>query len=228
MEPNIDPNENVAVEPSKEALTTSTEVNKLEEELKLLQQKLVNIEESLTKSKEKVSSLQNELSMEKEKNDGLNSQIQSFETVKLNLENETYELKSKIDELQKKLTEVETKVSEERSAKDAAAMQQKNLEAKVNELETQLSSAKSSQTVRKELEDEIKVLRILSSTQSQSLDMYNVLKNHQSITLRKLSMQSGMSAQACKEILAEFERNGLVKIDRAGMDDMDPKITLLN
>ena len=56
--------------------------------------------------------------------------------------------------------------------------------------------------------------------------MYNILKEYQSMNLRKLSMQSGMSSQAALAVLEGLEKNGLVRFERAGSDDTDPKISI--
>ena len=40
-------------------------------------------------------------------------------------------------------------------------------------------------------------------------------------------MQSGMAAASCTSLLEGLERAGLVKFERSGPDDTDPKITLI-
>jgi len=90
-----------------------------------------------------------------------------------------------------------------------------------------LKTLKSNTSGVENLEEELKVLKILASTNSQVMDMYNVLKTHRSLNLRTLAMQSGMAARSCSEVLEGLEKAGLVKFERAGPDDTDPKITLV-
>ncbi|MCH8907793.1 MAG: hypothetical protein IH840_11950 [Candidatus Heimdallarchaeota archaeon] len=146
------------------------------------------------------------------------------------------------DELQSKINDLEAQLSSSNKAKDDLNGQLEQAktdvksretefhqsEQKVLALEKELATTKSESSSSGNLQDEVKILKILLSTGSSALDLYEVLKNHRSLNLRKLAMQSGMAAAACISLLEGLEKAGLVKFERAGPDDTDPKITLIS
>lgn len=146
------------------------------------------------------------------------------------------------DELQSKINDLEAQLSSSTKAKDDLNGQLEQAktdvksretefhqsEQKVLALEKELATTKSESSSSGNLQDEVKILKILLSTGSSALDLYEVLKNHRSLNLRKLAMQSGMAAAACISLLEGLEKAGIVKFERAGPDDTDPKITLIS
>jgi chromosome segregation ATPase len=137
-------------------------------------------------------------------------------------------LKEAVEDKDQELSELKSKIEGLEGTKHAQKTELDELHTRVKSLEGELIASKASKDAIKGLQEEVKVLRILASTESRALEMYNVLKGHQSLSLRKLAMQSGMSAQAAKALVEGMERAGLVRIEREGVDDTDPRISLVN
>ena len=102
------------------------------------------------------------------------------------------------------------------------------LKAKLTQKDTEMKNLEGKFGSVIEMQEEVKILRVLASTESSAMDMYNVLKDHQSMEMRKLAMQSGMASAACEKLLSGLEKAGLVKFERASPDDTNPKITLVS
>lgn len=197
----------------KAAADAEAKVNALTSEVEDLKARLNDAE----MAKSKVAELEAELNT---------ARSQLAEAEEKNIEITT--LREAVDNKDKELSELKTKIEALEGTKQAQKTELDELHTKVKSLEGELAATKSSKDAIKELQEEVKVLRILASTESRALEMYNVLKGHQSLSLRKLAMQSGMSAQAAKQLVEGMERAGLVRIEREGADDTDPRISLVN
>jgi chromosome segregation ATPase len=169
--------------------------------------------QELEKLREESATLRRLLEESKAEISQLNAQIESKDGEMKGLEDNFNSTKSQLESI---------------TAENLTAISEINsLKSKSSQLETEITGMKARSADVNALQEEIKVLKILASTQSQALDMYNILKKYQSLNMRKLAMQAGMAAATCQNLLVGMESAGLVKIERTGPDDTDPKITLV-
>lgn len=201
--------------------TLNKEIEDVKGEVENYKQKAEEAESKLTNAQDEAKQAQTKLENAESELNGVRSKVEEKDL-------KIKELESKLESTNQELEKAKSEKDEVQAEADSARNKANELESKVNSLQKEMEEMKASTGSVQELQEEVKVLKILASTESQALDMYNILKEYQSMNLRKLSMQAGMSSQAARNLLEGLEKNGLVKIERAGGDDMDPKISLAN
>lgn len=184
--------------------------------------------------KSQIESLTFEIESLRTEKDGLNFKVTELNSKLTVAEQETEKITSNIAELESNVNALTSeknglseKVDQIHAEKAASDNEVTTLKSKVEGLENEMNTLRSSSGNLEELQNETKILKILASTGSSAMDMYTVLKSHKSLSLRKLSMQAGMASSTCLVLLEGLEKAGLIKFERAGPDDTDPKITLI-
>lgn len=225
-----------------EAMPPNTELDNLKAELENTKSQLNTTQLELDGLKGEKENFNNEIKSLKSQledkngelikvNNDLNSTKAGMGAVKSELE----EVKASLDKAKEEFEAanndlVSTKeiMSKLAAEKEDKSLKIQKLNKKISENESEIGKMKTKYAGSDDLLDELKILRILASAENPALDMYNVLKEYQSMELRKLAMQSGMALSQVDKLMKSLERAGLVKIERASADDPNPKLSLVS
>lgn len=177
-----------------------------------LQEEINNLKQQLSEKDEKVSNLQS-----------LEGEVNTLKTKVTELEAEANTAKQEAAVAQQASGEVDSLKSEIENLK--GQLESKSQEVTDGQNRIQELSSKVNEMSEFGDPTDLKVLRVLAE-KSPANDIWKVIKDQRSISLRKIAMQSGMGAASAKDYIEAFEQNGLIKVESTGPDDPDPKITL--
>ena len=189
--------------------------------------------------KEKTVDYQSERTRLLDELEGFKAKLSESDDLNNKLNKELDEMHGKINEYQIQIQEKDSTISritEEHSIvnrENSEMTEEKNrLYFEKSELKRELERIKEQnttmvQTLKRmdEVEEELKVLRLITSIDSPATDLYKVLNKYRSIDLRQLALNARMTQNKCLEFVQKLHEGGIIKID--GDLSANPTISLI-